>query len=239
MPANRATALDVPGQGGNKGGSQAGSHRADISFRDGLLTVNASGSSLNAVVREIARQTGMKVTGSVRDDRVFGSYGPAEPSAILSTLLEGTGSNMLLVNNAANAPAQLILTPRLGAPTPPRQGSMAAERDGDEEEAEPANLGRSPAFSGPPPPQALPARPNVQPGQDLTPQLSSPTTNNSDSQTVVFPAVSATTTPATATTSSDTTQTPPDGVKTPQQIFEQLQKLRQQQEQTQPASPPQ
>jgi hypothetical protein len=98
---------------------QAGSI-ADVTYASGLLTISADNSSLNQILREIARQTGMKITGSVSDERVFGRYGPSTPARALASLLDGTGSNMLLRETASNAPAELILTPRQGGPTPPQ-----------------------------------------------------------------------------------------------------------------------
>ena len=240
-PGANTPALSPPALSGAETGAPtktpASSHRTQVVFHDGLLTVTAQDSSLNAVLHEIARQTGMRISGGVRDDRVFGSYGPATPSAVLSTLIEGTGSNMLLVNNAADAPAELILTPRLGGPTPPSPNGAAPGSGEDEDGSGAAPPIQQPVFGGQPPPQSFSGRPAVQPSSSLTPPISSPTTNNSDSQSVVFPPVNSTSTAATGTTSSDTTQEPPSGIKTPQQIFEQLQKLRQQQEQTQTPSP--
>ncbi len=97
--------------------------RANVTYANGLLTVSATNSSLNQILREISRQTGMKITGGVTDERVFGNYGPGSPATILATLLDGTGSNMLLVQSngvgSNPAPAELVLTPRHGGPTPP------------------------------------------------------------------------------------------------------------------------
>jgi hypothetical protein len=93
---------------------------AEVTYANGLLTVAADDSSLNQILQEIARQTGMKVTGSVSDERVFGRYGPSTPARVLASLLDGTGSNMLLRETASSAPAELILTPREGGATPPQ-----------------------------------------------------------------------------------------------------------------------
>lgn len=236
LPAAQTTGLETPARAAAT--TQSSAHKTVVQYANGLLTVTAHNSSLNAILHEIAQQTGMKISGGVRDDRVFGTYGPDQPSAVLSTLLDGSGSNMLLVNNTANQPAQLILTPRLGGPTPPSE--FAANRQRQEQDNDDSAPPPQPGFGaqGPPPGIRVGNPPgdssNVQPGANLNPPLSPPTSNNSDSQAVVFPPVNATTTPATATTSSDVTQDTPGGVKTPQQIFEQLQRLRQQQEQTQP-----
>ena len=94
-------------------------HPPEVTFANGQLTVAANNSSLNQILHDISRRTGMKITGGVTDERVFGQYGPAAPSKILGELLEGTGSNMLLVHATASAPAELILTPRHGGATAP------------------------------------------------------------------------------------------------------------------------
>ena len=93
--------------------------RATVTYAAGLLDVRADNSSLNQILRAIGHLTGMKITGGVADERVFGNYGPAEPSTVLATLLDGTGSNMLLRESGDNSPAELVLTPRNGGATPP------------------------------------------------------------------------------------------------------------------------
>ncbi len=225
-------------------------HRASVSLQNGLMTVTASNSSLNQVIREIARQTGMHVTGYVAEDRVFGTYGPAEPAAILATLLDGTGSNLLIVQNSADLPKQLILTPRTGAPTPPDPNAAAesAAEAGPEEQPVPPFAARR----GQPNPSniAPPAGPSRNPAQDVGGIDRNPSASTSPStidQTVVFPPIDPSTPSATGTSSplngapSNTTPAPTDpaaspaddqdnddkAVKTPQQIFQELQKLQQ------------
>lgn len=104
-------------------------HRAKITYNAGLLNVEADNSSLNGILHDIAVATGMKITGGVADQRVFGNYGPAEPSTILTTLLDGTGSNMLLRETASNGPAELILTPRNGGASPPSPNNYSGDED--------------------------------------------------------------------------------------------------------------
>jgi hypothetical protein len=158
--------------------SQQSPQAAQVTYSGGKLFVSAANSSLNQILRDIAHETGMKITGGVTDERVFGKYGPAAPSQILAALLDGTGSNMLLLQATTAAPAELILTPRHGGPTPPNPNAAEAE-----EEMPPP----------PPRPQYSPATP---------PQQAAPN-----------PAA-----------------TQPAQPKTPQQIYEQLQRLRQQQQ---------
>jgi hypothetical protein len=104
-------------------------HHAQVSYNNGLLDIRANDSSLNQILRSISRETGLKITGGVADQRVFGNYGPASTSEILATLLDGTGTNVLLTEGGADKAPELVLTPRGGGPTPPNPS--AADFDGD------------------------------------------------------------------------------------------------------------
>jgi hypothetical protein len=175
-----------------------------VTYAAGQLSVTANNASLNQILHEISRQTGMKITGGVADERVFGTYGPAIPSKVLAALLDGTGSNMLLRQSPINStapqpPVELVLTPRHGGPTPPNPNA--------------AGFGDASDSSGSmPQPDARPYR-NPQ-----IPRASIPVDPNT-------PPVAAP-----ISTSTDTTdEKSPNGVKTPQQIYEQLLRLRQQQ----------
>jgi hypothetical protein len=133
---------------------QAGSI-AEVTYANGLLTVAADNSSLNQILREIARQTGMKITGSVSDERVFGRYGPSAPAGVLASLLDGTGSNMLLRETASNVPAELVLTPREGGPTPPQPTAPDSAASGASPDSKPAWV-VSPPVRKPGPTSVLP-----------------------------------------------------------------------------------
>lgn len=199
-------------------------HRAEVSYQLGQLTVIAQNSSLDDILREVARQTGMKITGGVLDQRVFGTYGPAHPSVVLARLLEGSGSNMILRETAANQPMELILSPRQGTPTPPALGA-------------PTSPAAAPV-SQPAPPVAQSYQPSPQPVFQSTqtpasvqrappqyvaqPSSASATAPPAASPTVISPAQQAS--PAASNPQS------PTGVLTPQQIYQQLQKLQQQQQ---------
>jgi hypothetical protein len=182
--------------------SQLPPKRAQITYANGTLSVSADNASLNQILREIAADTGMKITGGVTEERVFGQYGPDDPAQILAELLDGTGSNMILVHSDGNAPAELILTPRQGGPTPPNPN--AAAFDNRFERPEPRE---APPVQGmqPEPGSSVPAPPPVVP--PANPGTSNGTSNPSQPDS-------------------------PNGVKTPQQIYEQLQRMRQQQQQT-------
>jgi hypothetical protein len=174
--------------------SQLPPTHAQVTYTGGTLSISASNSSLNQILREISRETGIKISGGVADERVFGQYGPDAPSQILSALLDGTGSNMLLVNGNGDTPAELILTPRQGGPTPPGPNTRSSDETHNPANAEPPET----QSEQPSPDQSRPvANPPV------TPSTPDPAAANTDPQS-------------------------PNGVKTPQQIYDQLQRLRQQ-----------
>jgi hypothetical protein len=181
--------------------SQRPPKRAQVTYADGTLSVAADNASLNQILRQIASDTGMKITGGVTEERVFGQYGPDSPTQVLAALLEGTGSNMILVHHDGAAPSELILTPRQGGPTPPNPNA-AAFNDRSEPEDTPAQAVQ------PPPNAPLQGNPIIPPANAGPSNGASPAQPDN-----------------------------PNGVKTPQQIYEQLQRMRQQQQQ-QP-NPPQ
>ena len=184
--------------------SQRPPQRAQVTYADGTLSIVADNASLNQILRQIATNTGMKITGGVQEERVFGQYGPDTPTQVIAALLEGTGSNMILVHHDGAAPSELILTARQGGPTPPNPNE-AAFNDRSEPDEAPSESGRPPRGA---PPQGNPVIAPVNPG------------------------------PSTGTSPANTSQPDnPNGVKTPQQIYEQLQRMRQQQQQQ--SAPPQ
>lgn len=90
---------------------------ANIQFRQGLLSIHAQNSSLTAILNQVSRQTGLVVEGLGQDKRIYGQYGPGTVSATLTTLLDGSGYNYVLLGGGTNgSPAKLILTPTGSAP---------------------------------------------------------------------------------------------------------------------------
>jgi len=119
-------------------------HPAMVEYSDGRIAVVADNSSLNEILRDVARRAGMSVKGSVLDERVFGTYGPAAPAEVLSALLKGTDSNMMVVAGSSHAP-ELILTPKQGGPTPP---NLKAAEEGKTELAQSKVVADNRAQSG-------------------------------------------------------------------------------------------
>jgi hypothetical protein len=103
---------------------------ANVQYADGQIAVLAENSSLSEIIRDVARRAGMAVKGSVVDERVFGTYGPAAPADVLTQLLKGTGSNMVVLAGVSHVP-ELILTPRQGGPTPPRTIAEIVDSEAD------------------------------------------------------------------------------------------------------------
>lgn len=236
-------------------------HRADVRYDSGLMSINASNSSLNQILREISRQTGMKITGGVREERVFGHYGPAPVADILATLIDGTGTNMVLRQTASNTPEELILTPRSGGVSPPNPNAPgfddSSDDDSDTRQPAPPSTMTRPAVARPP--AIVPA---LTPNEgSVPPSIPQPANNPNGSPTNTSP--TASTLPVANSVSSDTIPTPstaapaatgivdapnpppagtvnplsPNGAKTPEDIYRQLQQLRAQQQQQQSTTP--
>ena len=172
-------------------------HHVDVSYSDGKLAVDATNASLNEILREVSQKTGMKITGGVADDRVFGHYGPSKPAVVLDALLEGTGSNFLLVDGKKGS-SELILTPRRGGVTPPNPNAATQSNESDDSAGQ----------------YVPPVRP-YQP----------PVANGRSVGAVV---------PSDGTPAGEGDQ---GGAKTPQQIYDQLQRVMQQQKQGTNAPP--
>src|SRR5581483_1050580 len=248
-------------------------HRARVTYADGMLQIRADNSSLNQILRDISRETGMKIIGGVADQRVFGSYGPAPAATVLQTLLDGTDTNMLLQETLNHAPEQLVLSPRTGGPTPPGPGSPSYDVTETEPElplpgASQPNIGTTttapnttPNPSGPPS-MPQPANNVLGSPNNVSPTPSTmPVTNSVPASTLPTPSTAPPVSgivdapnppPAGSTTAGYTSQTPngnpntappatatsgATAAKTPQEIYEELKKLQQQQTQNPKANP--
>jgi hypothetical protein len=194
---------------------------AAITYKDGRLSVIAENASLNQILSTISRLTGMKVTGTVAEEHVFGNYGPDTPAKVLAALLDGTSSNVLITQSpnyqnrtpGGPAPIELVLTPRGGPPSPPNPHPQPFDNAPHSEPATPYPI----ALPPPPPPVTTPAG------------ISGASTGASGTD----PNAAGMTGGAGASSSGTTLQQSPNDVKTPQQIYEQLQQLRQMQQQQQ------
>lgn len=109
------------------------------------LSITAANSSLLQILDQISTETGAKVQGMNADQRVFGSYGPGSARDVIAQLLDGSGYNVLMIGDqGAGTPRQIVLSARPSGPAPVYRPSPAEE---DFTETEPP----------PPPPQPEPA----------------------------------------------------------------------------------
>ncbi|HEX4022580.1 MAG TPA: hypothetical protein VHX63_15650 [Acidobacteriaceae bacterium] len=84
---------------------------ATIHYSGHELTIDARNSSLSQILLDVAQRTGLQVEGLAGDQRVFGQYGPGTVSQTLSTLLDGSPYNYVIIGgDATHPPKQLLLT---------------------------------------------------------------------------------------------------------------------------------
>ena len=180
--------------------------RARIELSGGMLAITADNSSLNQILRDVARLNGMTITGGVTDEKVYGTYGPDAPAAVLSELLDGTGTNILVKEDAQHVVHELVLTPRRGGPSPPSPNAESAAQGEDAD---------------------APAQPGGRRGMPGNPQFQSEVPNQPQIGEQGVPVQAPRFVPQPASTDAPsldgtTEQQSPNGVKTPQQIYEEL-----------------
>jgi hypothetical protein len=173
---------------------------AQVQLDAGKLSVKADNSTLSGILHDISSKTGMTVDGLSRDQRIFGTYGPAAPREVLSSRLDGLGYNVMMVGSLSNgAPRLVTLAPRTGGgaaasgnrATPMARQSNSNNDDEDDSGSEPQD-------------NPLPPRPETQPETNQPPDQQQPPANPNQ-------------------------QGQPGQVKTPQQMLQELQQMRQQQ----------
>jgi hypothetical protein len=118
---------------------------AKIAVSGGNLTVTANNSSLKQILQDTAKKLGIEIQGTPTDDRVFGVFGPASATVVLTQLLDGTNTNYMLVGSqpGKSAPRVLVITGGAGAPSAPvaapaHPDVAAAPEDDDDDDDAPA-----------------------------------------------------------------------------------------------------
>jgi hypothetical protein len=139
---------------------------ATVTAATNQLTVTADNSSLAQILHQVSSATGMKLDGLGGDERVFGSFGPGAPREVLTSLLNGTSYNVMMVGDLPNgAPRELLLTSRTaGGASPPANANPAQAHTDDETNPDDSgNADDSSDDSAPPmqytPPSITPAAP--------------------------------------------------------------------------------
>ena len=135
---------------------------AVVLLQDGLLTVKANDSDLRQIMGSISAIGAMSVDGQVDSSRVYGTYGPGVPSAVITDLLAGAGYNVMMIGvNSLGSPRKLVLTAKTGGVSPPSEPTVTVQpqQTGDAESA-PTNgeiLGPGAIANVPPHPSEDPA----------------------------------------------------------------------------------
>jgi hypothetical protein len=132
---------------------------AQVTLRDGSLSVDARNSSLSDILKNVEGSSGMTVDGFGKDSRIFGVYGPGPPRDVLAELLDGAGYNFLMVGSGSKgAPREIVLTARSNAPlSAPSPGGNSQQEEEDEAPNYPP-----PQVVEPPPPPPAPVMPPQQ-----------------------------------------------------------------------------
>jgi hypothetical protein len=186
---------------------------ANVVWTGSALTIKANGDSLRNILRAVSQATGMKITGGVPEEQVFGSYGPGTVQDVLPQLFDGIAVNMMLVNDGAVRPRELVLTQRTGSVTPPQTRPIADEDQGFRR--------RRAGFGSPLQNAAQPQQPPQQAAPTQLPAQQAPAAATAQ------PSADSAAQPAPSTDANGQPQSP-NGVRTPEQIFEELRKRQQQ-----------
>jgi hypothetical protein len=105
--------------------------RAEVFFNRGLMTIHADNATLADVLIEVRRKTGadIQIPPGADQEQVFSDFGPASARDVMSSLLNGTRFNFVVVGSASdpNALRSLILTPKAGGASMPAETSSAQD----------------------------------------------------------------------------------------------------------------
>src|SRR5581483_6629390 len=92
---------------------------ASVTWNRDALSIDAANSSLQQILTDVASATGASVDGVTKDERIFGTFGPAPTRDVLTQLLQGTGYNVVMVGDQGQGvPRQVILSARNSSKAP-------------------------------------------------------------------------------------------------------------------------
>ncbi len=182
-----------------------------VTYQDGQLSISASNSTLADILTLVKRQTGATVEfpPAANNDRVVTQLGPASPSDVLAKLLNGSPYDYIILGSPTDARAvqRVLITQRQGGPMP--SGALAGPASGQPQ---------LPVMRGSPPP---PEDESEEPPEEVTEQPSEEPPPPTPQQQSPF-----------GQGQPGAPQGQP-GVKTPEQLLEELQRMQQQQQEQQ------
>jgi len=189
-----------------------------VSYQAGQLTIDSKNATLSQVLRSVQAKTGgsFDIPPATNNERVVAHLGPGQPKDVLATLLNGSKFNYIIlgVPDEPGSVQKLILTPRQNAPVTntaqnrPTQTSPEPQPEEDYAAPEPVTAEDNSANEG------QPQQPPYRPG-GFTPNQPNQNADSSGQQT------------------TDANGQPQQGVKSPEQLLQELQRMQQQQQQYQ------
>jgi cell division protein FtsB len=159
QPAPEAIAAQPPAPPAPISPANQPPNQAKVSWDSRGLEIEASNSSLDQILHQVAAATGAKLEGLTQDQRVFGSYGPGPECDVLSKLLDGSGYNVLMIGSrGTGAPLEIVLSAR--SPASPQMAANNQNRSISKDDEASAQLKPEPPRDYPPEP------PHPQPTQN-------------------------------------------------------------------------
>ena len=135
-------------------------NRARVSWDSRGLEIEASNSSLDQILHQVAADTGAKLEGLTQDQRVFGNYGPGPGSEVLLKLLDGSGYNVLIIGGRdTDAPLKIVLSARSPASPQTTANHQSRSNSKDDEAGKQLESRLQPDY----PPQPPSSQPNQDP----------------------------------------------------------------------------
>lgn len=140
-----------------------------VTYRNGLLTVNAVNSTMSSLLAAIRSRTGIEFDGAENSpERVAVSLGPAPEGEVLGAIFSGSSFDYVILGRADSPDTvqRVVLTPKRGGPVvagspglPQPQPQAQAQSEGEEEvpsegavqEEEPQDTAAQPPQVNPPP----------------------------------------------------------------------------------------
>jgi hypothetical protein len=109
----------------------------EVSFQDGLLSINSTKANLSEVLFAVHERTGaeIEIPAGAEQDQVAADFGPGPAAEVLAHLLNGSKFNFMILSSATDPQGldRVILTPRSEASPPVRMAQIQAASDQDPE----------------------------------------------------------------------------------------------------------
>jgi hypothetical protein len=145
-----------------------------VTYRDGLLTVQATNSTLSSVVKAIRNKTGIEFEGMEGiSEQVALSLGPAPAGEVLSAIFSGPKYDLVAIGrpDSPGIVQRVIVTVKskggaADAPQPPRP----AGQDADDDDTPDEQVNSGDVQEAPPQPQPTPAPQQVPQAQQQQPK---------------------------------------------------------------------